>query len=332
MQSPYRNVQSPKCHGPRVLKGYTLNGYEIIVLENELLRVVVNVGRGAMIPEFLYKPADLDVLWKNARGLRPHDTYTPSSYEPAPLRDHHPGGWYECFPSGSTPVTQHGAHIGFHGEIWGLPFELESATEDEDQCSAVMTAFTHRAPWKLTKKYTLKKNDPTLYVEEVATNLATIDLAVMWGQHPIFGAPFLDEHCYIEMPATSYFDMGDKPMARRRWPTAPDGSDLSKVRAPDSKRSKMAFVTDLTEGKYRVVSPTWKLAFELCWDAAQFPYCWVYESCGETNAPWWGHGYLLAVEPFTGLPKAIEEGHGVINIKAGQSETVRMQARIVALK
>lgn len=328
----YENVQSPKCHGPRVLKGYQLYGSEIIALENELLRVVINVGRGAMIPEFQYKPLGLDVLFKNPNGLRPLGTTQTSSYEQHPLFDHHPGGWYECFPSGSTPVEQEKATIGFHGEVWGLPFELNATHEDEHSCSATMTVLTVRTPWKLTKTYSLKKNDPTLYIEETATNLGAQDLTVMWGQHPIFGAPFVDEHTYIEVPATSYFDPRDEPRLRLRWPMSRENIDLRKVGAPHSRTGKMVFVTDFSEGKYRVVSPTWKLAFELSWDANQFPYCWLYENCNELNWPWWGRAYILALEPFTGLPKAIEEGHGVMPIGAGKSETVKFSAKLVDLK
>jgi galactose mutarotase-like enzyme len=328
----YENVQSPKCHGPRVLKGYQLYGSEIVALENEFLRVVINVGRGAMIPELQYKPLDLDVLFKNPNGLRPLGTFQLSDYDQKPLFDHHPGGWYECFPSGSAPVEQEGAKIGFHGEVWGLPFELNATHEDEQSCSATMTGYTIRTPWKLTKTFTLKKNDPTLYIEETATNLGTVDLTVMWGQHPIFGAPFVDEKTYIEVPATSYFDDRDDPRLRMRWPKTPDGIDLTKVGAPGSGTGKMVFITDFEQGKYRVVSPTWKLAFELSWDATQFPYCWLYENCNERKSPWWGRAYVLALEPFTGLPKAIEEGHGVIHIAAGKSETVKFAAKLVDLK
>lgn len=325
----YRNPQSPKCHGPRVLSGYELNGSEIVALENEFLRVVVNVGRGAMIPEFQYKPADLDVLYKNPTGLRPLGTFAVSSYENRAVMDHHPGGWYECFPNGGQGVKSGGAQLGFHGEIWGLPFELNEVHEDAESCSATMTALTIRTPWKLTKKFSMRKNDPTLYVEETATNLGATEMAVHWGQHPMFGAPFLDDKCRVEMPATGFFDSKDDPMVRLRWPKNAEGLDFSLVRGPQSHAGKMIYVTDFSEGKYRLVSPTWKLAFELCWDAEKFPYCWMYENAGQLDAPWFGRGYTLALEPFTGLPGALEEGHGVLNIGAGQSETVRFEARII---
>ena len=326
------SIPRPKCHGPRILTGYTLYGYEIVILENELLRVVVNVGRGAMIPEFLYKPRDLDVLFKNPNGLRHHASFTPGSHQTFPVMDHHPTGWYECFPSGSTPVKQKGAELGFHGEIWGVPFALDAVREDADVCSVTMSAFTLQTPWKLTKTFNLKKNDPTLYIKETALNQGEQELDVHWGQHPMFGAPFLDEHCYIETSGTGFFDNREAPMARLRWPLSREGVDLSKVRAQNTHSGKMLFLTDFAEGKYRLVSPTWNLAFEMSWDAAKFPYCWLYENAGQLDAPWWGRAYILALEPFTGLPKALEEGHGVISIGAGESETVEFEARIVPLQ
>ena len=242
-----------------------------------------------------------------------------------------PGGWYECFPSGSDPVKQNGVHLGFHGEVWGLPFNLESVSEDINSCSVSLSGFTVRTPWKLTKTFTLKRNDPTLYSEETALNQGKVDLDVLWGQHPMFGAPFLDEHCYVEADATGFFDSREKPMARLRWPLSREGQDMSKVRGPAAHTGKMLYLTDFSKGQYRLVSPAWKLAFEMCWDAAKFPYCWLYENAGELGGPWWGRAYTLALEPFTGLPNAIEEGHGVISIGAGQSETVRFEARMVAL-
>jgi len=282
-----------------------------------------------MIPELVYKPADVDVMFKNAGGLPAHDTFSVSSYDVPPLRDFHPAGWYECFPSGSSPVVQNGAHIGFHGEVWGLPFELEHSAENENECSVSMTAYTHRTPWKLTKRFSLKRNDPTVYVEETATNLGSVDLTVMWGQHPFYGAPFIDEQCYLEMPAKSYLDMADKPMRSLPWPDGKAGQNMARMGKPHSNTSKMIFVTDCSEGLYRIVSPTWKLALEMRWDARKFPWCWVYETCHETAAPWFGRSYGIAVEPFTGLPKAIEEGKGVMVIGAHQSETVRFSASVV---
>jgi len=330
MFTPYRNVLSQKNHGPRAMRGYTYNGYDTVILENELVRAVVIVGYGAMVHEFLYKPRDIDVLYKNPGGLRPHTSFVPSSYESHPLSDHHPAGWYECFPSGSTPVKQNKIHIGFHGEIWGTPFELNGTEDSDAGCSATMTGYTHRTPWKLVKKWSLKKNDPTLYLEETATNLGETDLTVMWGQHPFYGAPFINGECTINFPATGYFDTADEPMIRKKWP-ALEPRDLRQVGAVNSDTGKMIFVTDFDRGFYRINSPAFKLALELEWDADKFPYCWMYECCSDKKVQN-GRSYGLAVEPFSGLPKAIEEGHGVIPIKAHASESAAFAMRFAELK
>ena len=327
----YRNVRVPKCHGPRVLTGYTLNGYEVVILENELLRVVINVGRGAAIPEFQYKPADLDVMYKTFGGMRHHSDFTLSDYNVRPLFDYHPEGWFECFPSGSAGVKQAGAEIGFHGEVWGLPFEIGAVQEDAGQCAVTLTAFTMRSPWKLVKTFALRQNDPTLYLEETATNLATQELGVMWGQHPLFGAPFVDGKCYIELPGNTVVQDWTNLASGGKWPVDDLGVDRSKVCAQESHSSKMLFITDLRQGQYRLCSPTWKLAFELQWNKDDFPWCWYYENAGVEDYPGWGKGYGVALEPFTGLPKAIERDQGVIKIAGGQSKTVNFEARVVAI-
>ena len=148
----------------------------------------------------------------------------------------------------------------------------------------------------------------------------------MWGQHPTYGAPFIDDKCFIEVAAKSFLPDSKKEQ-KAIWPNGLDGRDLSKVAAKHSGLSKMIFLTDLTQGQYRIVSPTWQVAFELRWDAQQFPWCWLCERCSEGG---WGD-YFLAMEPFTGLPLAIETGKGVMPIAAGKSQTTRFEAAILKI-
>jgi galactose mutarotase-like enzyme len=265
MLTPYRNVLAQKTHGPRAMRGYTYNGYETVILENELVRAVIIAGRGAMVHEFQYKPLDIDVLYKNPNGLRPHDSYILAAHD-RPLADYHPGGWYECFPSGSTQVEYEGMTIGFHGEVWGTPFEVDATEDSADGCSISMTGFTHRTPWKVVKQYSLKKNDPTLYLKETVSNLSHKDLNVLWGQHPFYGPPFIDEGCRIEIPATGYFDNEDKPLLRKRWPKTDQGIDLRNVGTEDFPKGKMLFATDFERGTYRIVNPKMKLGVDFNWE------------------------------------------------------------------
>src|SRR5262249_27208170 len=152
------------------------------------------------------------------------------------------------------------------------------------------------------------------------SNLSHKDLNVMWGQHPFYGPPFIDAGCRIEIPATGYFDTADEPLLRRRWPNTEKGIDLRNVGTEDFPKGKMLFATDFDRGTYRIVNPTVKLAVEFNWEIEKFPYCWIYENAIPALKTT-GRNYGLAMEPFTGLPKALEEGHGVLPVKALSSET-----------
>jgi hypothetical protein len=41
------------------------NGYKCLFLENELIRVEILVDKGTDIVEFLYKPFDIDFMWRS---------------------------------------------------------------------------------------------------------------------------------------------------------------------------------------------------------------------------------------------------------------------------
>lgn len=55
--------------GCRVME-YLYRGLPTISLENELLRVTVLAGKGGDIFEFLYKPLDVDFMWRSPWGAR----------------------------------------------------------------------------------------------------------------------------------------------------------------------------------------------------------------------------------------------------------------------
>lgn len=321
----------PRCHGPRVLTGYALNGYEMVFLENELLRVAVNVGRGTHIPEFTYKPKDLDVLFKPPRAHKHHTSFIPTAFDEKPYFDHHAGGWFECFPAGGPPAEFHGGKLGFHGEVWGQPFEVEEIREDAAGCALTVTGYTHRTPFKLTKTFSLAQGDATLAIAERVTNLGEVDLQVLWGQHPTLGAPFLNSECYLECAAKSYLDANDEPPIRRAWPAKADGEDLARTRPREAHQGKMFYLTELAKGTARVVSPAWKLAFEVEWDAALFPYLWFCETAGSLGMPWYGRAYFLALEPFTGISRTFDEGRGLLTIPAGKTVEVSFKGRIVPM-
>ena len=304
------------------------NGSDVLILENESIKTTILPGRGASVVELQYKPLGLDVLLKMPGGNGAAEPYKVTDYTNHSVVDNHPDGWFSCFPSGGAPAKVAGNQVGFHGEVWGLPFTLASLKETPESVEATFSAKTVRTPFRVEKKFTLKKGEPTLFLDETVHNDSPLEIPVLWGHHPTLGAPFIDEHARIEIGATGYFNLADDPMMRLRWPHLADGTDLSVVRPLSSRQGKMVFATDFAEGKARVVSPTWKLAYELTWNAELFPYCWIWENAGQLDAPWFGRSHALALEPYTGLAGALEEGHGLLRIGAGQSHTASIAASL----
>jgi hypothetical protein len=57
----------------------TIEDYRALTLENELIRVTFLLDKGTDIIEFLYKPRDVDFLWRSRNGLRSMRSYQPMS-------------------------------------------------------------------------------------------------------------------------------------------------------------------------------------------------------------------------------------------------------------
>ena len=81
----------------------SLNGWKTLTLENDLLRVTLLPEKGSDILEFLYKPLQLDYLWKRPTGLpqKPPTDRLPDKE----FMDWYEGGWQEICPSGGFRST-----------------------------------------------------------------------------------------------------------------------------------------------------------------------------------------------------------------------------------
>ena len=60
--------QLERNHGCRVSDAWTFRGLKTAVIENELLRIVVLIDKGADIYQFVHKPSDTDFLWRSPWG------------------------------------------------------------------------------------------------------------------------------------------------------------------------------------------------------------------------------------------------------------------------
>ncbi|HEY4387412.1 MAG TPA: hypothetical protein VGN34_23400, partial [Ktedonobacteraceae bacterium] len=110
-------------YGCRIVE-FTIEGMQALTLENRSIRVSILVEKGADIYEFLYKPRDVDPLWRSPTGIvHPARGVASIPSREGAFMDSYEGGWQELFPTLGPPAVHHGAELGTHGEVALLPWE-----------------------------------------------------------------------------------------------------------------------------------------------------------------------------------------------------------------
>jgi hypothetical protein len=296
------------------LRHLTIDGLRAVVLENELLRVTVLPGKGGDVVEFLHKPTDTDFVWLSPQGLRrPGDHLQGAADDVAEFIDHYEGGWQEVFPNGGAPSEYRGARLAQHGEVAGLPWECEVVADSEEEVAVRLSVRTRRLPYRVEKVFRVRSGAAALEVEGRVTNEAGVALHAMWGQHIVYGFPFLRAGARIRVPEgvrVIPHESAIDPAGRRvraggpwEWPVVPaDGggrTDLSVVPERGGP-SDIVYLTGFTEGWYEISGD---IGMRVEWDAALLPYLWMWQELGaSTGYPWWGRAYTVGLEPFSSMP------------------------------
>jgi hypothetical protein len=286
-------------------------GLRTVTLENELLRVSVLADKGSDIIEFLHKPSDTDFMWRSPLGVR-----NPANFVPTVARgdgaflDFYEGGWQECFPSGGNTNEHAGTIFGLHGEVALMPWQYTIVEDHPDRVQVRFSVRTYRTPFLLEKTLTLERNRGVLDFEERVTNEGEEPVDFVWGHHPAFGPPFLDEQCVIDLPGGRVRSLKLTPTSRLEageglpWPQAPgaDGEivDISQIPGPEVQSHDLAFITELPEGWYALTNPQRKVGFGMVWDIKVFPVLWFWQVYGGAwGSPWYGRTYNIAIEPWS---------------------------------
>jgi hypothetical protein len=290
---------------------YQWRGQQLIVMENELLRVGVLASKGADIVEFRYKPRDLDVLWHAPQALLSPTEYVPTVARRAgAFLDYYAGGWQEIFPSAGPGTVLGGAELGQHGEVSLLPWDVRVVCDTPERLEVEFSVQTCRTPFRVVRKMILEGGVAELRFEEQVSNEGEEALPFAWGHHPVFGAPFLAEGCRIELPpcqveVPAYSEGLNRrfAMASSAAPELPglDGQlhRLDIVPSKESRTEDVILLSGLGEGWYRLCNPELKLAARLLWDIRTFPYLWSWQMYGgHWGYPDYGRSYALGLEPF----------------------------------
>ena len=314
MDHPDRNW---RC---RISDQHTFRGLRTLVLENELLRVTVLLDQGTDIYEFLYKSLDIDFMWRAPNRLQP-PAFRPAGTPPNVFfQDYYHGGWQEIFPSGGLGCAHKGATLHQHGEVALSAWDCRIGADTPDCVSATASTRTYRTPFAIEKTFRLESGKAVLFLDEKITNLAAEPMDYMWGHHPAFGAPFLDEHCRIDIPAARVAVHPDPVSDNQQlapgavfhsFPGVTDKNgapfDLSCVPPPSARTQEMCYLLDLKDGWYGLTNTRRGAGFGMRWDKDVFPVVWLWEVFGGGfGFPWYGRTYNLALEPFTSWPGGMD--------------------------
>lgn len=313
--------------GCRISDRFTYKGWKLLVLENELIRVTVLPEKGSDVWEFLYKLVDVDFMWRTPQGLVDRSLYIPSKPSiDGNFMDFYEGGWQEIAPSGGAGCVYKGADYGLHSETWNCIWDCVIEQDDPEEVCAKLTCRLMKVPLIIEKRLTLKSGEAILHIDEKITNDSEETIDYMWGHHPAFGAPFLNENCVVDIPASKvevYSFPEDKNKRFERgnifdWPkmTTISGEvvDGSRIPGSESKGSDELGFIDMREGWYALTDTKKKIGFALEWDLEAFPYLWFWQVFGGgAGYPFYGRTFNCALEPWSsyplfGLQKAIEHG------------------------
>ncbi|MBP3313847.1 MAG: DUF4432 family protein [Oscillospiraceae bacterium] len=337
---PYIHTRNYGCR----VRQYIMDGVRMLSLENQKIRVVLALDKGADIVDFLYKKTDTDVLWHSFNPIKNVNQHSTLTDPEGPFNDLYAGGWQELFPTYSTVSNYDGAGIGFHGEATIYPWDCV-VEEDTPECVRVhLSVRMVRTPFLLEKWLTLKEEDGTLYIKQKATNVGMKTQNFMWGHHPAYGFPFLDEsvRLHLEGEPTVTIEPNEGfacPFTEKtegKFPYLPDKDgnliDMSRAYAMDKKWYMEYCIRDLKEGKYELVNHNTGLGVRMQWDTKVFPYLWVWAEFGAgQDYPWYGRCYEMAVELWSTLPPnyaVAKEAGAVHTLNAGESMETEVSATL----
>lgn len=337
------HYQLERNYGCRVSDAWTFRGLKTAILENEAIRIVILIDKGADIYQFVHKPSDIDFMWRDPHGVRNPRTFTPSTGNPVGTwMDYYEGGWQTVFPGGGFPSEYQGADMGLHAEANIAPWDAAIVEDTPERASIRCWIRTARAPYFFEKTLTLTSGSPVLSVDQTLTNEGEEVGHCVWGEHIALGPPFLSPDCVIDLPGGTLINHPEQhhPNAtlklggRTAWPMTEDQRgnpvDLSQIPPKESRRYDMSYVADMPEGWYAVTNQERGVGFGVRWPTDVYKFLWYWQAFGGGfGYPFWGRTYNVGLEPFSswtnqGIADAKANGT-VMTLQPGESVSTALK-------
>lgn len=310
-----------------------MTGHE--VLDNGVLRAEVLPGVGGTVTSLRHLASGASVLGSVPWDVTEMPEPSGAAADEAAWLTRFNGGWPLMFPNAGDACSVNGTRHGFHGEASVSPWAVTGR-------AAGVLWLRRRflsVPVTMTRRIALRGD--TLEISESAE--ADRPCAVIWGQHVTFGSDLLDGPVEIKagaarVRACEAFDPPANPLrlgGRGVWPVLPGrrGAAVDLSRPPAEAAALVCLDRFIAAPFVELHRVDGSLSVRLDWDAAPWPLCWLWiETGGTEDAPWFGRGRLIGVEPCstwpaTGLANARAAGAPLVPLAPGTPVTARIALR-----
>ena len=313
------HYQNERTFGCRISDSWAYRGNKTVVLENELVRILILVDKGADIYSFVHKPTDTEFLWRSPWGVRDTSKFIPSTGDPVSVwLDLYEGGWQTVVPHGGYPDTVSGADMGLHGDVNTIPWDCRIEEDSPKRVSVTFVGESIRTPFKVKKTLTLEADSAILQLDETVINQSDEPQDCVWLEHIAIGPPFLSEKCRLYVPEgtrilsdPSDTDPNSKlvPGFEGPWPNVPlkDGttSDFSTIPPRSDRSLDMAYMTGADDGWYAILNRDLQLGWVVNYPSEVFKYLWYWRNyAGGMGYPWYGRCFNAGLEPCTSFGNA----------------------------
>ncbi len=309
-------------------------GFRILSLENEKIKLSILLDKGADIIEFLFKPYDMDFMWKSPIELDKNTLDVSRCDESGSFLDYYEGGWQELLPSINLPHNYKNSCIGLHGELFITKWDMEVLKDDIHEIIIKLKTRMLRTPFYVEKLVTLKSNCTYVSFAETIKNEAGENFDFMWGHHPVLGKPFLNEYCYIDVPVheecktymKSYSKTDILPLDKSfDWPHIigknGDLLDVSHVFPYDRSTDFRVFLRLKDEGWIGMTNLQKGIGFGIKWDPDIFKYILIWCNYrGYLGFPFYGRCFCVGLEPLSTINDNYADA-----IKKGQTFCLKPQ-------
>ncbi len=290
-----------------------------MIFETRNLRIVVLPDKGTDISEIIFKPFDLNLLFRNPWGpLSPRQVPVTSPHDEV-FRDYTGGGWSDILPNAGAACKYQGMKFGLHDETPLLPWYYKILESKGKKVSAKFWTDLKKYPFRVEKTLTLYDYDK-LTINETIVNKSKQRLPFSWLIHPTFSSEFLGGTTTLDVAATRICHLADIDNPEHHSWEYPnyvenDGNAKDIRKLPFNETDILddtLVLTGLERGHYDLTNESSGISFSLDWDKTIFPVVWYYRSINSQNYPYFGRSQFIAVEPSTSAHSGLADqtSHG----------------------